>query len=70
MKKLIIPLVVIGLFLGESRAQSQIPDLANVRIITTHVAGNVYMLEATGDVAGNIGVSVGPVRSPLPKGEK
>jgi hypothetical protein len=28
----------------------------NVRIITTHVAGNVYMLEATCDVTGNIGV--------------
>jgi glyoxylase-like metal-dependent hydrolase (beta-lactamase superfamily II) len=39
---------------------AQIPDLTNVRIITTHVSGNVYMLEATGDVAGNIGVSAGP----------
>ena len=36
------------------------PDLSNVKIITTHVAGNIYMLEATGDVAGNIAVSAGP----------
>ena len=60
MKKLAVPLVLFFLFLGESVAQAQIPDLTNVRIITTHVAGNVYMLEATGDVAGNIGVSAGP----------
>jgi glyoxylase-like metal-dependent hydrolase (beta-lactamase superfamily II) len=43
-----------------SGSPSQIPDLKDVRIITTHVAGPVYMLEATGDVAGNIGVSAGP----------
>jgi glyoxylase-like metal-dependent hydrolase (beta-lactamase superfamily II) len=38
----------------------QMPDLTGVEIITHPVAGNVYMLEATKDVAGNIGVSVGP----------
>jgi len=38
----------------------QMPDLTGVEIITRPVAGNVYMLEATKDVAGNIGVSVGP----------
>ncbi|MBI2924860.1 MAG: MBL fold metallo-hydrolase [Verrucomicrobia bacterium] len=32
-------------------------DFSNVEIKTTHVAGNVYMLEGAG---GNIGVSVGP----------
>jgi len=37
-----------------------IPDLKGVRIKTRHISKNVYMLEATGDVAGNIGVSVGP----------
>ncbi len=39
---------------------AQMPDLTGVEIITHPVAGNVYMLEATNDVAGNIGVSVGP----------
>ena len=32
-------------------------DFARIKIKTTHVAGNVYMLEGAG---GNIGVSVGP----------
>jgi glyoxylase-like metal-dependent hydrolase (beta-lactamase superfamily II) len=32
-------------------------DFSNVQIKTTHVAGNVYMLEGSG---GNIGVSAGP----------
>jgi len=41
-------------------AAAQMPDLTGVEIITHPVAGNVYMLEATKDVAGNIGVSVGP----------
>ena len=38
----------------------QKPDLSGVQIIPHPVAGNIYMLEATGDVAGNIAVSVGP----------
>ena len=38
----------------------EIPDLSGVEILTRHVAGNVYMLEATGDVAGNVAVSAGP----------
>jgi len=38
----------------------ELPDLKNVKIITRHVAGNIYMLETTGDVAGNIGASIGP----------
>jgi cyclase len=59
MKKLTALLFMFFLF-GEFAAQAQIPDLKNVRIITSHVAGKVYMLEATGDVAGNIGVSAGP----------
>lgn len=37
-----------------------LPDLRGVLIKTTHVNRNIYMLEATGDVAGNIGASVGP----------
>jgi len=45
---------------GASPIQEQIPNLEGVRIVSTHVSGNVYMLEATGDVAGNIGVSAGP----------
>lgn len=36
-----------------------IPDLTGVQIKTKHIAGNIHMLEATRDVAGNIGVSVG-----------
>jgi len=32
-------------------------DFSKVEIITTHIAGNVYMLEGSG---GNIGVSAGP----------
>jgi cyclase len=43
-----------------SSATAQMPDLTGVEIITHPVAGNIYMLEATKDVAGNIGVSVGP----------
>ena len=37
-----------------------IPDLTGVQIKTRHISKNIYMLEATGDVAGNIGASVGP----------
>jgi len=37
-----------------------VPDLSGVQIETTHINRNIYMLEATGDVAGNIGASVGP----------
>jgi glyoxylase-like metal-dependent hydrolase (beta-lactamase superfamily II) len=60
MKKLkFLPLLFV-LFLGGSKPPSQIPNLKDVRINTIHVAGTVYMLEATGDVAGNIGVSAGP----------
>ena len=60
MIKLKIFIYLFPLFFVVSLIQAQIPDLKNVRIITTHVAGNVYLLEATGDVAGNIGVSAGP----------
>jgi len=37
-----------------------IPDLTEVQIKTKYISKNIYMLEATGDVAGNIGASVGP----------
>jgi len=60
MKISTIPLFFFVLLFSVSTAQAQIPDLKNVKILTTHVAGNVYMLEATGDVAGNIGVTAGP----------
>ena len=40
-------------------ARAQVPDLSDVSIVTYPVSGNVYMLEATGDVAGNIAVSIG-----------
>ena len=62
MKKLKFPLFffTLTLLFGISAAYTQIPDLTNVKIIVTPVAGNVYMLEATCDVAGNIGVSAGP----------
>lgn len=56
MIKLKIFIYLFPLFFVVSLIQAQIPDLKNVRIITTHVAGNVYMLEATCDVTGNIGV--------------
>lgn len=38
---------------------AQAPDLSAVSIVTTAISDRVYMLEATGDVAGNIAVSVG-----------
>lgn len=60
MKKLTIHQILFVFLFWISVVQAQIPDLKNVQIFTTHVAGNVYMLEATGDVAGNIGVSAGP----------
>ncbi|HJO05037.1 MAG TPA: SUMF1/EgtB/PvdO family nonheme iron enzyme [Acidobacteriota bacterium] len=50
-----------GLRIAEAPSTaSQKPDLAGVEIVTHAVSGNIYMLEATGDVAGNIAVSVGP----------
>ena len=60
MKKRLLFFCVFVLFLGGSAAQFQIPDLKEVHVIPTHVAVNVDMLEGTGDVAGNIGVSAGP----------
>ena len=44
-------------FVGLATWAGAQPDLANVEIKATHVAGNVYMLTGSG---GNIGVSVGP----------
>lgn len=40
-------------------AGAQAPDLSGVSIVTTSLGNGMYMLEATGDVAGNIAVSVG-----------
>jgi glyoxylase-like metal-dependent hydrolase (beta-lactamase superfamily II) len=48
--------VAYGLLIAVSAALGQ-GDFADVQIKSTHVAGNVYMLEGAG---GNIGVSVGP----------
>jgi len=60
-QKLLILMFLIGtLCLNPCFTQEEIPDLSRVKIIATHVAGSIYMLEATGDVAGNIAVSVGP----------
>jgi glyoxylase-like metal-dependent hydrolase (beta-lactamase superfamily II) len=42
-----------------SLVRAQVPDLSAVTIETTRINDNVYQLEATGDVAGNIAVSVG-----------
>lgn len=60
MKKPTILLIYFVVPLWITTAYAQIPDLKNVKVFATHVAGNVYMLETTGDVAGNIGVSAGP----------
>jgi glyoxylase-like metal-dependent hydrolase (beta-lactamase superfamily II) len=38
---------------------AQVPDLSDVTIVTTPLGDGMYMLEATGDVAGNIAVSAG-----------
>jgi glyoxylase-like metal-dependent hydrolase (beta-lactamase superfamily II) len=43
-----------------SGPEPSMPDLTGVAILTRHVAGSVYMLEATGDVAGNVAASIGP----------
>lgn len=40
-------------------AGAQAPDLSGESIVTTSLGNGIYMLEATGDVAGNIAVSVG-----------
>ncbi|UCE42287.1 MAG: SUMF1/EgtB/PvdO family nonheme iron enzyme [Candidatus Aminicenantes bacterium] len=61
MKKLYLSISFIFIIsLCYGRFQEDMPDLSNVKIVTTQVAGNIYMLEATGDVAGNIAVSAGP----------
>jgi len=60
MKKITVYMRLAVFFFAGFAAYAQIPDLTRVRIVTTHVSGNIYMLEATGDVAGNIGVSAGP----------
>lgn len=38
---------------------AQVPDLTGVSIVATEINDRIYQLEATGDVAGNIAVSVG-----------
>jgi len=59
-KKILPFLVTVSLLpVFHGRAQEETPDLSRVKILATHVAGSVYMLEATGDVAGNIAVSAG-----------
>jgi glyoxylase-like metal-dependent hydrolase (beta-lactamase superfamily II) len=59
MKPILTSILLIFLHFGIGAVQEEMPNLDNVEIITTHIAGNVYMLEATGDVAGNIAVSAG-----------
>ena len=41
----------------EAASSSSKPDLTGVEILTRQASGGVYMLEATGDVAGNIAAS-------------
>lgn len=53
-----IGLIIIAL-MSVSAVGAQAPDLSGVSIVTTPISGGIYMLEATGDVAGNIAVSVG-----------
>ena len=54
-------LAIDGLRQAEVKAADpHMPDLTGARINTRHAAGAVYMLEATGDVAGNIAVLIGP----------
>lgn len=52
--KRLIAGLVISIFAAIASAQQ---DFSNVEIKSTHVAGNVYMLQGSG---GNIGVSAGP----------
>jgi len=60
MKRLFVGALLGALILSAGIAQEEIPDLSQVKIITNHVGGNIYMLEASGDVAGNIAASIGP----------
>jgi len=60
MKRKLMGALLLCLCIGFGNAQEEMPNLDNVEIITRHISGNVYMLEATGDVAGNIAVSAGP----------
>jgi len=60
MKSIYIIALLIFLHFGFGGVQEEMPNLDNVEIITRHISGRVYMLEATGDVAGNIAVSAGP----------
>jgi len=53
-----IGLIIIAL-MTVCTVAAQAPDLSGVSIVTTRISGGIYMLEATGDVAGNIAVSVG-----------
>ncbi|MCH8073127.1 MAG: MBL fold metallo-hydrolase [Proteobacteria bacterium] len=53
-----IGLIIIAL-MSVSAVGAQAPDLSGVSIVATPISGGIYMLEATGDVAGNIAVSVG-----------
>ncbi len=60
MKKRYLSISIIFIIsLCYGKFQEDLPDLSNVKIVSTHVAGNIYMFEATGDVAGNIAVSAG-----------
>jgi len=59
LKPLFLFVFIVALAFPAGGSQEEIPDLENVEIIVTHLSGPVYMLEATGDVAGNIAVSAG-----------
>ncbi|MGH9943260.1 MAG: MBL fold metallo-hydrolase [Pyrinomonadaceae bacterium] len=58
MSKRLVPFsAVIVCLLAASAARAQQQDFSSVQMKTTHVAGNVHMIEGAG---GNIGVSAGP----------
>ncbi len=56
MKRLVYTIVAVGVVFVGIAAWAQM-DFTRIKIKTTHVAGNIYMLEGAG---GNIGASVGP----------
>ena len=59
MNKAIRSVLFVIAVMSVSPVGAQVPDLSDVSIVTTAISDGVYMLEATGDVAGNIAVSVG-----------
>ncbi|MEM1433631.1 MAG: MBL fold metallo-hydrolase [Pseudomonadota bacterium] len=57
---LVIALAWVLPLAAKAQASSGRPDLTGVEIVTHQVTKNIFMLEATRDTAGNIGVLIGP----------